>query len=482
MTFYYKAQNSPNLQERCNAEMYGKLLNVDLAVPLYGKYREKFWCNDKDRDGWIRDCYGRIKIQDFEPKSYFFSLGFKCNERKGNLKGLKYDVTISDESNKTSCLAVNTTELQLIDPCDVNYQDVAFPSPVGDTDPVTISLAIENFVNNSEVGNLIKYEAHLKSWNKCLKKLKPFLCDIFLPQCLSEKNKILLPCRDTCKSFMEASPIFIIPRDMLPFGIDINCDYLPPCPPTYPNYLIFCLSVGACVIVVVMVTVCCARNRKRTNCLSCIFKQLIALRNRMKWRADTTDGPLVPRNRAFDASVLYHFDSDDIYVLDTILPELEENRNFKLYIHSRNFTPGRDIKDNIEEAIESSNSAIIIMSQGFVDSMWCKEEFTHCYIENMKDAAFNLFVIMMQPVDTLDNTSPYMKTFFETKTYLDVNDPELFTKLAALLDEARKPVNDDVDNHNNDNNDNIASEDETPRGYNMLCHPDEILETQETSV
>ena len=37
MTFYYKAQNSPNLQERCNAEMYGQLLNVDLAVPLYGK-------------------------------------------------------------------------------------------------------------------------------------------------------------------------------------------------------------------------------------------------------------------------------------------------------------------------------------------------------------------------------------------------------------------------------------------------------------
>ena len=30
----------------------------------------------------------------------------------------------------------------------------------------------------------------------------------------------------------------------------------------------------------------------------------------------------------------------------------------------------------------------------------------------MKDAAFNLFVIMMQPVETLVNISPYMKTFF----------------------------------------------------------------------
>ena len=117
--------------------------------------------------------------------------------------------------------------------------------------------------------------------------------------------------------------------------------------------------------------------------------------------------------------------------MNNLLLELEETQDFKLCFHSRDFTPGRDIKDNIEEAIEGSNSAIIIMSQGFVDSMWCKEEFTHCYIENMKDAAFNLFVIMMQPAGTLVNVSNYMKTFFAKKTYLQINDPELFVKLAT---------------------------------------------------
>ena len=126
---------------------------------------------------------------------------------------------------------------------------------------------------------------------------------------------------------------------------------------------------------------------------------------------------LCSRKREFDAFVLYHFDSDDEFVVDQLLPELEENRGFKLCIHSRNFTPGRDIKDNIEEAIEESNSAIIVMSQGFVDSMRCKEEFTHSYIENMKDPTFNLFVIMMQPEDSSVNVSNYMKTFFANKTY-----------------------------------------------------------------
>ena len=79
----------------------------------------------------------------------------------------------------------------------------------------------------------------------------------------------------------------------------------------------------------------------------------------------------------------------------------------------------------------------------------------------MKDAAFNLFVIMMQPADTLVNISPYMKTFFETKTYLQKDDSELFMKLAALLDEARQPAYDNADNHSNDNDENIDNKDET---------------------
>ena len=101
--------------------------------------------------------------------------------------------------------------------------------------------------------------------------------------------------------------------------------------------------------------------------------------------------PLLKRNRQYDAFVIYHFDSDDGFVVNNILPELEEIRKFRLCIASRNFSLGCDIKDNIEKSINNSNSAIIIMSQGFVDSMWCREEFVDCYIENMKDAAFNLF-------------------------------------------------------------------------------------------
>ena len=186
------------------------------------------------------------------------------------------------------------------------------------------------------------------------------------------------------------------------------------------------------VILIIIITVICIikLKAKRTHGANRVEMQADIELKEVDFRRKEVPGisdAHLKRNREFDAFVLYHFDTDDDFVISHILPDLEEARDFKLCVHSRNFTPGRDIKDNIEEAIEGSNSAIIIMSQGFVDSMWCKEEFTHCYIENIKDAAFNLFVLLMQPADTLVNMSNYMKTFFANKTYLQKDDPELFS-------------------------------------------------------
>ena len=68
------------------------------------------------------------------------------------------------------------------------------------------------------------------------------------------------------------------------------------------------------------------------------------------------------RNRTYDAFVCYDFDGDNEFVITSILPELEEKCDppFRLSFHSRDFTPGYHIKSNIQEAIESSNSAIIV--------------------------------------------------------------------------------------------------------------------------
>ena len=82
---------------------------------------------------------------------------------------------------------------------------------------------------------------------------------------------------------------------------------------------------------------------------------------------------------------------------DTILTSLKKlfhlnwrkNTDFKLCIHRRDFKAGWDIKWNIMNAIRNSNSAIIIMSQHYINSLWCVEEFEDCYMEKHEGSSIS---------------------------------------------------------------------------------------------
>ena len=150
---------------------------------------------------------------------------------------------------------------------------------------------------------------------------------------------------------------------------------------------------------------------------------------KMKWAAEA-----LTRNKQYDAFVSYCYQGQDLNFVEKIIPqELEDEHSFTLCIHRRDFKAGWDIKWNIMNAIRNSNSTIIIMSQDYINSLWCVEEFEDCYMENMKDPAFKLFVVLMQPVDTLNITNEYIKSFFAKKTYLEKNDHNLFKKIAEYL-------------------------------------------------
>ena len=145
------------------------------------------------------------------------------------------------------------------------------------------------------------------------------------------------------------------------------------------------IILGGSVIVLFFSTVLVIIYKKRTPAPVVKYERI--LRDQVLDDYTENDQPLSrirrkhenKRNRQFDAFVAYYFDSDNDFVVDKLLPELEETRKFRLCFHSRDFNIGYDIKDNIQEAVESSNSAIILMSQGFVNSNWCREEFNDCY-------------------------------------------------------------------------------------------------------
>ena len=155
------------------------------------------------------------------------------------------------------------------------------------------------------------------------------------------------------------------------------------------------------------------------------------------------------RTRYFDALICCHFDSDNDFVLETLLPELEEKdvgSRYKLCVHFRDFKPGRKVTQNIREAIDNSNSTIILLSQGFVESKWCQEEFEECYAENKKDPAFLMLVIMMQEAKTLVNVPECMAKLIKQDTYLEKDDPDLIKKISKCLTGIKKEKGTDT-NH-----------------------------------
>ena len=524
----YTAQDHINIKKQCLHESIGQVRNGYLHRKIFTDSRS---LNCKIDITNIH-CTGNITVQDFIPRIFSFSFGFRCYYL-GSLRGLLYNMSMVG-TNETECLNLDLTR----DSICYDYAKYG----------VSPSESLNDF---SKYLWFRSYECHQHSTS--------FLCNLYILHCDPESNEIIPPCREMCHDYIKACGHYA-----LMVLRDINCDYLPsldgvlPCfyrkvyclhyPPrlTDGKYLIndttqrnysaeyscnegFLMEGRSTIFFMYngewspQVPVCLAnldtnttetiteptttskaepttepRSKTWVLVLTTLFilyilamvVVIIAVLYKIKLKATQAhclkepvllfrrkDTSLLQRNREFDAFVLYHFDSDDDFVVNNLLPELEETRGFNLCVHSRNFTPGRDIKDNIEEAIEGSNSAIIVMSQGFVDSIWCKEEFTHCYIENMKDAAFNLFVIMMQPADTLVNISPYMKTFFANKTYLQRDDHELFTKLATHLEVSGKQKNDD-----NENKDNIHNYEEQMKEFRLVWQQDFSLETEETVV
>ncbi|XP_006814469.1 uncharacterized protein LOC102803222, partial [Saccoglossus kowalevskii] len=80
-------------------------------------------------------------------------------------------------------------------------------------------------------------------------------------------------------------------------------------------------------------------------------------------------------NKEWDAFVAVKGGTEDeTFVYKELLHELEENNDYKINIHHRDFTPGIPIVDNILYAIKNSRRTILILSPEFVRSELCNYE------------------------------------------------------------------------------------------------------------
>ncbi|XP_043266804.1 toll-like receptor Tollo [Venturia canescens] len=145
-----------------------------------------------------------------------------------------------------------------------------------------------------------------------------------------------------------------------------------------------------------------------------------------------TDTDRDDRDKLFDAFVSYS-SKDEAFVAEELAPVLEMgNPSYKLCLHYRDFPVGSFIADTIVQAVESSRRTIIVLSENFIKSEWCRFDFKSAHHQVLRDRRRRLILVLVGDVPQRD-LDPDIRLYLKTNTYLQWGDKLFWEKLRFAL-------------------------------------------------
>ncbi|KAK9498855.1 hypothetical protein O3M35_003411 [Rhynocoris fuscipes] len=146
----------------------------------------------------------------------------------------------------------------------------------------------------------------------------------------------------------------------------------------------------------------------------------------------TTEIEMDDRDKLFDAFVSYSA-KDEAFVAEELAPMLENgDPSYKLCLHYREFPVGGFLADTIVQAVESSRRTIMVLSENFIKSEWCRFEFKSAHHQVLRDRRKRLIVIVLGEVPQKD-LDPDIRLYLKTNTYLQWGDKLFWEKLKFAL-------------------------------------------------
>ncbi|XP_035668305.1 uncharacterized protein LOC118410631 isoform X1 [Branchiostoma floridae] len=112
-----------------------------------------------------------------------------------------------------------------------------------------------------------------------------------------------------------------------------------------------------------------------------------------------------PRNKQgykYDFFVSYSSKDDD-WVVGVLVKTLEEKHGFKGLVHDRDFQVGKSIIDNISYGIDQSFKTILVLSENFLRSNWCRYEMQQVHLRAMKGRGDHVIAILYKPCEVPDD-------------------------------------------------------------------------------
>ncbi|XP_033743997.1 toll-like receptor 13 [Pecten maximus] len=119
---------------------------------------------------------------------------------------------------------------------------------------------------------------------------------------------------------------------------------------------------------------------------------------------------------AFDAFVAYNTE-DRVFVISKLIPYLENEQNLKLCVHDRDFKAGMLIVDNIQETIGRSRKVILVLSNAFAKSQWCKFELALAQIRSIEEGGNMVIIIMLEDIEARYMTNS-LHVLLKSTTYI----------------------------------------------------------------
>ena len=101
----------------------------------------------------------------------------------------------------------------------------------------------------------------------------------------------------------------------------------------------------------------------------------------------------------YDAFISYANESS-LFVMNSLIPALEETRHLKLLVHGRDFMAGEYVYDNIMRAIKTSRKTLILMSEPFLKSQWCIFEMNMARLESIKTGRNAVCIVMLERISS----------------------------------------------------------------------------------
>jgi len=152
----------------------------------------------------------------------------------------------------------------------------------------------------------------------------------------------------------------------------------------------------------------------------------------------------VDKDKSHDVFISYaHQDSQ--YVEDVLLPGLEmpeddgkHHDKYKCIIHSRDWTPGAAIPDQILESVENSRRTVIILSEDYVSSMWSNMEFRTAHGKAMKENIQRVLIVLVGKMPKLQTMNEDLQNYIKAKSYIDSSDIWFWKKFRYHLSRGPK--------------------------------------------